>query len=77
MAPDKPRPLLQNSLVKAELLLEGISFCTQFPSLGIFINKKLEIKKTKTTFIISVLNIVYLLGGLNFFNSNFPNNKNS
>ena len=33
---------------KAELPLEGTLFGTQFPSLGIFIKKKLEIKKTKT-----------------------------
>ena len=30
---------------KAELPLEGISFCTQFPSLGIFINKKVGFRK--------------------------------
>ena len=36
-------------LTKAELPLEGIFFPTQFSSLGIFINKKLEIDKTKTT----------------------------
>ena len=41
---------------KAELLqLNRI----QFPSLGIFLVKKLEIEKTKTTFIISVLKVVY------------------
>ena len=32
---------------------------TQFPSLGIFVSKMLEIKKTKTTFIMSVLKVVY------------------
>ena len=33
---------------------------TQFSSLGIFVNKKLEIEKTKkTTFITSVLKVVY------------------
>ena len=41
---------------KAELLQLNR---TQFPSLGIFVSKKLEIKKTKTTFIISVLKVVY------------------
>ena len=34
---------------KAEFPLEGILFCTQFPSLGIFINKKVGNRKTKTT----------------------------
>ena len=33
---------------KAELPQEGILFCTQFPSLGIFINKKVGFR-TKTT----------------------------
>ena len=31
--------------VKAELLQAGILFSTQFPSLGIFINKKVEFRK--------------------------------
>ena len=31
--------------------------------------KKLEIEKTKTTFTISVLKVVYILGGLSFFKS--------
>ena len=30
---------------KAELPLEGISFCTQFPSLEIFINEKVGFRK--------------------------------
>ena len=30
--------------------------------------KKLEIEKTKTTLIVSVLKVEYLLGGLSFFN---------
>ena len=34
---------------KAELPQEGILFCTQFPSLGIFINKMLDFEKTKAT----------------------------
>ena len=34
---------------KAELLQEGILFRTQFPSLGIFINKKVGFRKTKAT----------------------------
>ena len=32
--------LALNNTTKAELPQEGILFCTQFPSLGIFINKK-------------------------------------
>ena len=43
---------LQFNTTKAELLQLNR---TQFPSMGIFISKKLEIEKTKTTFIISVL----------------------
>ena len=30
---------------KAELLQEGILFCTQFPSLGIFVSKKVGNQK--------------------------------
>ena len=41
---------------KAELLKLNR---TQFPSLGFLLVKKLEIEKTKTTFIISVLKDVY------------------
>ena len=33
------------SSTKAELLQEVILFCTQFPSQGIFINKKVAISK--------------------------------
>ena len=35
--------------IKAELLQEGILFRTQFPSLGIFILKKMDFEKTKAT----------------------------
>ena len=43
---------------KAELLqLNRI----QFSSLGIFINKKVGNRKTETTFVISVLTVVYLV----------------
>ena len=35
--------------IKAELLQEGILFGTQFPSLVIFISKKVEFHKTKTS----------------------------
>jgi hypothetical protein len=36
---------LQKEQNKAELLQEGILFCTQFPSLGIFIDKKVGFRK--------------------------------
>ena len=36
---------LYNFCNKAELPQEGILFCTQFPSLGIFINKKVGFRK--------------------------------
>ena len=42
--------------LKAELLQLNR---TQFPSLGIFVSKKVGNQKTKTTFIISVLKVVY------------------
>ena len=44
---------------KAELPQEGILFRTHFPSLGIFVNKKVGNQKNNTTFIISVLKVVY------------------
>ena len=47
---------LTHPSTKAELLQLNR---TQFLSLGIFVSKKLEIEKTKTTFIISVLKVVY------------------
>ena len=63
-------------MTKAELLLEGIFFCTQLSSLGIFINKKLEIEKTKTTqyttFKTDIIKVVLV-----FSISNFFTNKNS
>ena len=34
---------------KVELLQEGILYCTQFPSLGFFINKNVGFQKTKVT----------------------------
>ena len=53
LLPQKPI----NREPKAELLQLN---CTQFPSLEIFVSKKLEIQKTKTTwFITLVLKIVY------------------
>ena len=38
---------LQIFYIKAELLQEGILFGTQFPSLGIFISKKLDFEKLR------------------------------
>jgi hypothetical protein len=58
---------------KAELLQLNP---TQFPSLGFFLVKKLEIEKTKTTFIQSVLKVVYCLVSV-FLIFNFFINKNS
>ena len=43
-------------ITKAELLQLNR---TQFPSLGIFVSKKVGNQKNKTTFIISVLKVVY------------------
>ena len=43
-------------MFKAELLQLNR---TQFPSLGILLVKMLEIEKTKTAFIISILEVVY------------------
>jgi hypothetical protein len=40
---------LKPCLGKAELPQVGILFHAQFPSLGIFINKKVEFRKAKTT----------------------------
>ena len=47
---------------KAELLQLNH---TQFPSLGIFVSKRLEIEKIKTTFIMIFKSCIQ--GGLNFF----------
>ena len=44
------------AVLKAELLQLNH---TQFSSLGIFVSKKIGNRKTKTTFIISVLKVVY------------------
>ena len=47
------------SSTKAELPQVGIFCCTQFPSWEFLLIKKLEIKKTKPTDILSVLKFVY------------------
>ena len=64
--------LLFQTISKAELPQEGILFCTQFSSLGIFIMKKLEIEKTKTTFETDIIEVVLVFLIFNFFT-----NKNS
>ena len=46
---------------KADLPLEGIFFALNFLPWEFLLIKKLEIEKTKTTFIISVLKVVYLV----------------
>ena len=61
---------------KAELPLEGIFFRTQFSSLGIFIKKKLEIKKTKTTWYTTFKTVIIKVV-LVFSISNFFTNENS
>ena len=50
--------LLHNQLpTKAELLQEGIFFLLQLFAREVLVMKKLEIEKTKPTFIISVLKV--------------------
>ena len=45
--------------VKAELLKEAIFFLIHLFARDVLVTKKLEIEKTKPTFIISVLKVVY------------------
>ena len=58
---------------KAELLQEGILFCTQFPSLGIFINKKVGFEKKirppsmYTNFNTDIIKVVLVFSISNFF----------
>ena len=53
-------------LRKAELLQEGIFILTHLFARDVLVMKKLEIEKTKPTFIISVFKS-WNLGGLSFF----------
>ena len=46
-------------VTKAELLQEGIFFFIHLFARDVLVVKKLEIEKTKPTFIISVLNVEY------------------
>ena len=58
-------------MCKAELLQEGITFLIQLFARDVLVMKKLEIEKTKPTFIISVLKVEYYVvlvsSILNFF----------
>jgi hypothetical protein len=49
----------KKSLTKAELLQEGIFFLIHLFASDVLVMKELEIKKTKPSFIISVLKIEY------------------
>ena len=60
-----------NILVKAELLQEGIFFLIHLFARDVLVMKKLEIEKTKPTFIISVLKVDIIKVGLVFSISNF------
>ena len=71
-----PKPIYFPHIFKAELPLEGIFFALNFLPWEFLLVKKLEIEKTKTIFIISVLRFVYLVV-LVFWISNFFTNKNS
>ena len=56
---------------KAELLQEGIFFLLHLFARDVLVMKKLEIEKTKPTFIISVLKVDIIKVGLVFSISNF------
>ena len=53
-----PHIVLKSCSTKAELPLEGIFFALNYLPWEFVLVKKLEIEKTKTTFIISVLKVV-------------------
>jgi hypothetical protein len=57
MAP--PRIPELTALLKAELLQEGIFFLIHLFARDVLVMKKLEIEKTKSTFIISLLKVEY------------------
>ena len=48
-----------NKVTKAELLEEGIFFLIDLFARDVLVMKKLEIEKTKPTFIVSVLKVAY------------------
>ena len=60
-----------SSLTKAELLQEGIFFLLQLFARDVLVMKKLEIEKTKPTFIISTFKTDIIKVGLVFSISNF------
>ena len=62
-------------LTKAELLQEGIFFLLQLFARDVLVMKKLEIEKTKPTFIISTFKTDIIKVGLVFSISNFFINK--
>ena len=53
---------------KAELLQEGIFFLVHLFARYILVMKKMEIEKTKLTFITYISFKSWILGGLSFFN---------
>ena len=61
---------------KAESLQEGIFFLVHLFARDVLVMKKLEIEKTKPTFIISVLKVEYYVVLVSWF-SNFFTNKTS
>ena len=63
--------MLKGAVIKAELLQEGIFFLIHLFSREVLVIKKLAIKKTKPTFIISVLKVDITKVGLVFLISNF------
>ena len=69
-------PFVHKQTKDIKLKLNYCSYRTQFPSLGTFVSKKVGNQKTKTTFIISVLKVVYQVV-LVFSISNFFINKKS
>ena len=68
--------MCRQELHKAELLQEGIFFLIHLFARGVLIMKKLEIKKTKPTFSISVLKIEYWVVLVSLI-SNFVTDKTS
>ena len=67
---------VQTRVTKAELLQEGIFFLIHLFARDVLLMKKLEIKKTKPTFIISVLKVEYQMVLVSLI-SNFFDNKTS
>ena len=70
---------INKNFFKTEIEKESVLFLqTDYLPCEFLLIKKLEIEETKTTFIISVLKVVYLLGGLSFFEIQlFFTHKNS